>query len=386
MNNGSEFSHRRITSRSNAKRRHACSGKQSGFVLATLAVLLIFLVASVGLAVDFGTAFVARNEAQTYCDSAALAAALELDGTNAGIDRARQRALAVANRWLFGNNQFGGVVVEFAQVADGPWEASPGSPAGFGFARVSTGASVPMVFLPLVTQEQVAQLQSAAVAGQLLKTTFNEGVFPYSPFAHDPSDISVNANGNVEGHLGFTPGVSYTLRWPNNMNKHAKPCPGDEGTHTVDIKIEAGESIQGYIDNNSAAAIRAAILTNEQDGDRSYTIGDALFMANGNKQTEERAMQERVLQDSDTSSTTYAEYSSGGLGNGRRLVIVPINGGPTDNFRILGFAQFFLGQAKDYQVSPSDSFCAEYVGSAIVGGTNGGSNPGAAAYAVRLVR
>jgi hypothetical protein len=110
------------------------------------------------------------------------------------------------------------------------------------------------------------------VAGQILKTTFTNGVFPFSPFAHDPNDAS--------GNFGFQRGESYTLRWPNNMNKHAKPCPADASAqHVLDMKEEAGEAIQGYIDSGSAAWIREAIITSEQHDERVYTVGESLYMS-----------------------------------------------------------------------------------------------------------
>lgn len=356
-----------------------CFHRESGYVFASLAAMIVVLVASVGLAVDYGTAFLVRSEAQTYCDSAALAAALELDGTGNGINRARQRALAVPNRFLFSNTSFGSVIVEFAPDADGPWDGNPASPSGYGFARVGTGAIAPMTFLPLVTNEYVAHVQARAVAGQIAKTTFTNGVFPYSPFAHDPTDPT--------GNFGMTPGTKYTLRWPANMNKHAKPCPGDADVqHVLDMKDAAGEAIQGYIDSGSASWIREAIITSEQHDSRVYTIGEPIFMSTGNKQTEDKAMQDRVSQDLDKTSATYNEYVNAQNNNGRRLVVVPVNGGPSNNFRLVGFSLFFLGQVQDYQVSPSESFCAEYVGAAVLGASNQGANPGGGAFSVRLVR
>ncbi len=235
-----------------------------------------------------------------------------------------------------------------------------------------------MTFLPLVTSEDVAVIQARAVAGQIEKLTFHNGVFPYSPFAHDPS---------AAANFGFTQGTKYTLRWPANMNKHAQPCPADAANPDVlAMKDEAGESIQGYIDSGSAAWIREAIITSEQHDVRVYTVGDPIFMSTGNKQTEETAMQTRVSQDTNTTATTYAQYVASGTGNGRRMVVVPVNGGPASNYRLVGFASFFLGTVQDYKVSPSGSFCAEYVGSAVLGGSTGGANPGSGAYSVRLVR
>jgi Flp pilus assembly protein TadG len=60
-------------------------GQRQGFVLVTMAIAAIALIAVLGLAVDVGRMFIAKNETQTYCDSASLAAALALDGTTTGI-------------------------------------------------------------------------------------------------------------------------------------------------------------------------------------------------------------------------------------------------------------------------------------------------------------
>lgn len=363
------------TPRSRSK-RHG----ESGYILATLGVMSVVLLASIGLAVDYGTAYIIRNEAQSYCDAAALGAALELDGTNDGITKARARALATPNKWGFGRTAFTGVSVEFASAPGGPWSGAPGGAAGVRFARVVAGATAPMIFLPLVTNEKIMNIQARAVAGQVEKTSFSNGLFPYSPFAHDPDAL--------DGHFGFEKGTSYTLRWPNNMNKHAKVCDGDKDDPKVlKMKEDAGSSVQGYIDSSSAAAIREAILADEVHTGRTYSVGDPLFMATGNKQAEERAMQDRVNQDTDTTSRTYAEYiANGGDKSGRRLVVVPINRGPSDNFRIAGFALFFLGRPADYQVSPSESFCAEYVGPAVLGGSNSGGSTGSGAFSVRLMQ
>jgi hypothetical protein len=353
---------------------------QRGYILATFGVMSVILLASIGLAVDFGTAYVIRNEAQSYCDAAALGAALELDGTEDGISKARARAMATPNKWGFGQTAFTGVSVEFASAPGGPWSGAPGVAAGVRFARVIAGASAPMIFLPLVTNEKVMNIQARAVAGQVEKTSFTNGVFPFSPFAHDADA--------ADGHYGFDKGQWYTLRWPNNMNKHAKPCAGDkDDAKVLKMKEDAGESVQGYIDSNSAADIREAILTDEVHSNKTYAVGDPLFMSSGNKQAEERAMQDRVNQDTDTTSRSYAEYiAKGGDKSGRRLVVVPVNRGPSDNFRIAGFALFFLGRPSDYQVSPSESFCAEYVGPAVLGGSNSGGGTGSGAFSVRLMQ
>ncbi|MCS6952619.1 MAG: pilus assembly protein TadG-related protein [Bryobacterales bacterium] len=95
-----------------------------GFVLLATAAGLIAMVGALGLSVDLGRLYIARNEAQSYADAAALAAALELDGTAVGIARARDRALNFPNRWHSGTTRFSGTEVEFATSAAGPWVAA----------------------------------------------------------------------------------------------------------------------------------------------------------------------------------------------------------------------------------------------------------------------
>jgi hypothetical protein len=41
-----------------------------------------------------------------------------------------------------------------------------------------------------------------------------------------------------------------------------------------------------------------------------------------------RSLAQRVLQDSDSTSTTYADYASSGVGNGEHVLLVPLNVGP----------------------------------------------------------
>ena len=79
-----------------------------------MSIALVLLMAVMGLAFDFGRIYIARNEAQVFTDAAALAAASKLDGTDSGLDRARQAVARLPMRWNLGTKSFTGVVVEFA--------------------------------------------------------------------------------------------------------------------------------------------------------------------------------------------------------------------------------------------------------------------------------
>ena len=88
--------------------------RKKGFVLIAMSIALVLLLGVMGLAFDFGRIYVARNEAQVFTDAAAMMAASKLDGTDAGLDRARQAVARLPMRWNLGTKPFTGVVVEFS--------------------------------------------------------------------------------------------------------------------------------------------------------------------------------------------------------------------------------------------------------------------------------
>lgn len=71
--------------------------RQQGAVALTFAVLLVLVLGFMGLALDFGHAFVVKTELQTAMDSCALAAAQELDGQTDSIARATNAGVAAGN-------------------------------------------------------------------------------------------------------------------------------------------------------------------------------------------------------------------------------------------------------------------------------------------------
>jgi uncharacterized membrane protein len=87
--------------------------KRRGFVLIAMSISMLLLLAVMGLAFDVGRIYIARNEAQVFTDAAAMAAASKLDGTKAGLDRAREAVAKIPMRWNLGTEEFRGVVVEF---------------------------------------------------------------------------------------------------------------------------------------------------------------------------------------------------------------------------------------------------------------------------------
>jgi hypothetical protein len=317
---------------------------------------------AVGLAVDLGRMYIVKGEAQTFADSAALAAVLELDGTSAGITRANAAVASNPNRNTFGTAGFTGTTVEYSQTSTGGWSANPGNPAGLAVSKSQTN------------------VVASAVAGQVPKTTFGQGLFPFSPYAHDL----------VGPDFGLETGKQYTLRWPSNPKfgngNGANVCQGDNSNAMVAVATAAGGSERGYIEDTSASLIRATIIDDVQSIFRS--VGDLVDMTGGAKQSQLDSLHERINQDTDTSSTTYSSYT----GNGRRIIAAPINDGGTplgSNNRIVSIGAFLLTRTGDYGNGGNQSWCAEYVGCWLQGSShrcavNVGSN-GGGAFVARLI-
>ena len=121
-----------------------------GFVLIAMAVCMFLLLAVIGMAFDLGRVYITRNEAQVFTDAASMTAALQLDGTKSGVERAKASVAALPNRWNMGSENFTGVVTEFS--IDGQhWESDPKEFATLHYARVTApDNNVEIVFLRAV--------------------------------------------------------------------------------------------------------------------------------------------------------------------------------------------------------------------------------------------
>lgn len=259
----------------------AARPRERGFVLVTVGVCLVAMMAMLGLAVDIGRMYIVRNESQAYVDAASLTAALQLDGTTAGISRATNTLSASTNRWNLGSTAFAGTLIDFGTGATGPWMASPNPASGYRFARVRATSTVSLLFLPIVVSARSSVVKATAVAGRLPKTDFSEGVFPFSPFAHN----------NTDPNFGYTPGTQYTLRWPASP-KLSNVCLGDKAQQWIDESNLGGGSERGYIEDTSAVVIRAAVEDDYQTA--HVTGGQPLNMTGGAKQTIRTSVINRV--------------------------------------------------------------------------------------------
>jgi hypothetical protein len=328
--------------------------REHGFVLPIMAVSAVVIVGFLGLAVDVGRIYIAKNEAQTFVDAGALAAVLKLDGTAAGVTNAQTAATSLGNQWNFANSAFSGTTVEVSTSSAGPWTSAstPPNPAtNYTYLRVTATLSENLYFMPVVmawagTSQTSSTVKAMAVAAQLPQTTFNTGAFPFSPIAFDgPS------GGNQVGpSWGFVAGQEYTTRYAANGKSE---CLGDAG----DVNHRKAAEDRGFWGANSAATASAEIegLTQEE----SVTVGAPIPAAGGAKTSVAAAIDYRIAADGDTTDTTYAAYLANPAHNGQRVIVMPIQSEVAPN-DVLGFGTFFLMAAGSYDHSGNVNWCAIY--------------------------
>lgn len=349
--------------------------RKRGYIMVATALSIPFLLGVCGLSIDIGRMYITKGEAQAFADSAALAAARELDGTSAGVTRAINAAANDSERWRFDTQPFTNISTTFADSSTGAFTASPPSPpTGYRFARVVATVDLPMYLIRVLTGP-TSQIRAGATAGGLEMTSTTGGEFPFSPYTRKGYTGAVPDN--ASDPFGYLVGNKYTLRWgsPGNITN----C----GTDGDVPSLAANGDIRGYCCvSNSAAEIREAIVSLDTD---PVTIGNYVPMDNGHKNTEMTGIADRVNLDTDTSSTTYSAYRTARTGNGTRVVFVVVNGG-APNYVALGFAGFFLSTPDSYSgLNGNDSACAEYIGAYTAGVPNAAPG-GSGAYRLRLFR
>jgi hypothetical protein len=372
------------------------SARRRGFVLVTMALAAAGVFGIVGLSLDIGRMFIAKNETQIYCDSAAVAGALALDGTGAGINMAESAIAATSNKWDFGTQSIANPLVTFATSATGPWVSRPNPATGYAYVQVAVTAPVSLYFLPVLIGQWTSNVTSAAVAGQVPTGSLSRGLSPYTAVSTDTSGPA----------FGLVVGRSYTIHWPTyNGNRHGcgvgspdscfntPPCSGDPNGSLSAVVANWGSQYHGYWGSNSNKDIAAAVMNNIQLA--PVTVGSNLdpLLTPGNKQSEAGYLDRRASQDGDTSDNTPGDYLANTRHNGRRLLPVPIVS-PVDPDRtiVIGFGQFLLlanGSPSDYynrSGNGNSPYCAVYVGPFNIGSPGPGAGGSTGASSVRLVR
>lgn len=333
---------------SRGRRRRA-----SVLILAAMGLSVAGLI--LGMMIDLSRLYMAKRTAKLRADAAALAAVIELDGTPAGMERAREAAARAAVAAFTSGDPASGMRVEFSSPG-GAWLEWPSVPEKVSLVRITSTVYVPFSLLRTFVPDAKSHAWAAAVAEQRTKREFEEGLSPYAVMAHNETAPS----------YGLQPGQLYTLRWAALDGVRAgNVCAGDRDPRVEARATSNGMNEMGFVEMASAHVIRKAVLDGYQSALRR--IGDPVRFTEGIRPMETQALGERIASDPDAVSNTYAEYAGRGMGNGRRIIAAMIHSGPP-KFDVLQVGAFFLLPAIEYREGKDEPFCAEYLGPYMRGG------------------
>jgi hypothetical protein len=357
------------------------------------ATAVFVLIGMLGLSTDVGRMFIYKSELQMFADASAMAAITYMDGTQAGVQGANAVATAgplgttKPNGYNFDTQGITNVTTGYATTYTGTYDsystASGSATNSYRFLKVTASADLSLSFLPVLPGVPTSMTLSAtAVAGQKASTTVtNGGLVPFAPDAHDQSDTK---------NFGFVPGQEYTLKWGTNGSQDVTTCAGDAG-FTPPGQPPSGHGFVNIGEGTGSSGIRQSIeyggFPNSLSTPSSLYIDEDIYEDPGDRGREIfDALQARVNQDTDTSSTTYADYVSRATGNGRRIVTAPIAGtwtgnGSNANTPILGFGNFLLDTTYS---GNSGSICAVYIGPGNTSGRSTGASDGTKIYSTTL--
>ena len=405
--------------------------RQHGMVLMTMAVCAIAMIGAMGLAIDVGHIFIVKNETQAYVDAAAIAAALQMDGTTAGITRANNAASNLSAAWNFSSTTLTSPTVEFSSAASGAtWYATASVTSVLApnmlYARVTKTVAPNIYFVPLVTTNPVytQNVQSQAIAGQVdfaANTVIQLGLGPFMGVAACNGTVAVCEASGPD--FGLTVGEEYDIQWPqyNSTRKNcgngignldncfvSPPCAGDLALHGGSSNPEQevvqfwGSQTNGYWGASGTSVINEYILDARQLAALDIGTDMTPYFSNGDKQGSARIMDDRVNQDmanyDPSTATTSAQKLTAYLAathNGRRIMPLPMVYPNSTGSQVVGYAAYLLetdqtsagGSSNYYQSSNGNQpYCAIYVGPWVMGSTNGGVGNSSGGSRVRLVQ
>ena len=399
------------------------SGRK-GFALIATGVCVASLLGMLGLALDLGRVYIAKNETQSFTDTAAMAAVLKLNRVSF---TAAQNAVLnnTKNRWNMATSAFtasGGnttITTEFArpqpandfQPDDTTWSETPPTAVGYTFVRVTATATLPLYILPVVGTSASQLVRTSSVAGQVPDKNFNKGLLPYSPLIH-------NERSGAFPPFGYEVGKWYTLRYSAGANiVESDLCPGDKITagetaaaHQtfLDLATAQASELRGFYQDTAASVITSEIVNGYMQypvdmdcaGKLSPPCGFITMYGGAKNNTTQDALAARINFDTDNVSTSYEAYMANTangdiVGNGFRLVGVPVNAGPgsdpanSSSRQVVGFAGFFLSASSTsvyYGSGGNEPYCAEYYGTWSKDAQGGGPGKAGLAYVSLLIR
>lgn len=401
--------------------------RRRGAVLITFSLAIVVIFGFMGLAFDLGRLYLARNEAQSFCDAAALAGAASLNGTtfaNAllAVDGQYRSRTADWKSYHFRTREFteADYKVMFSITgAPGSFEEhNPGDSAGgYRFVQVVADAEIPMYLSPILTGTATRTAQALAVGAQVRKDYWQEGLVPFAPMSHCSgfnagfgtcTPLPTPPAQSVPGfpYWGFEEGKSYTFHWGAPVLTQSKKAydsaaagdprkgipPDPNLLNPTNLAAVTKDWCAGDAEN---AAWVVALMNSLKTDDFNYGKG---FWYNGDfKSTADKrvlltgAVGEPIhLNDPLAVEVDKKNQARGITGDMNTLstqgvlVYTPIvDPGSADN-KIIGFASWEL-IPNSYEASGKTNWCAIYRGPAVFGtGTEPVQSDGI--YEIRLVR
>lgn len=199
---------------------------QDGVFAILFAVLLVVILSLAGLALDIGFAYERHGDMKNFANVAALAAAHELDGTVAGIDRALDQADARVRANSWGNEypaDWDDAALSLGTTPDGPWQDAAyvrGLPLQelklYRYARVDAGlldsAMTTVVrHFPFGGQRENQMASVVSVAGPVMTQMLPLAICAMDDDAHKGRLVWNRLGVEELVEHGFRRGVSYNL-------------------------------------------------------------------------------------------------------------------------------------------------------------------------------
>ncbi|MYM66250.1 pilus assembly protein TadE [Pseudoduganella sp. FT55W] len=201
--------------------------RQRGAIFIMFSLMVLALLGMAGMALDLAQAYNRKAELQSLADSAALAAARELNGTAAGVNNAVAAAANAAQNFRYQYNKIGvpwsNSALSFAAAPGTPDHAwtdaasAPSTPAGLLFAKVDTAAladevnRVTAIFMPATGAAATLSATARAVAGRLTIPVTPLAICAQSATPAASRANSANPAYNELVEFGFRRGVAYNL-------------------------------------------------------------------------------------------------------------------------------------------------------------------------------
>lgn len=409
------------TPQSEARLDQRIALRRGGVSIQMLALMVPVFFGMMGFAVDLGRLYLARGELKTAAEAMALAAASRLIGTEAAttdaIDAARRQ---VETSTGFGNRyDFGGLTVGEAtgslnsEIVDPTFYATPGEATGEGdtqggqgevggsFAkhvRVEVVGETPIIFWRFLSlgQEGKVPIRVRAAAGVSAPLCTACGI---EPIAIAPLDASDTTN------FGFVTNTRYTLGYLCNGGPIPQPLANTSGRVTYLLLNRLNEEATVFPDDSqqlfrsgaqglvpSTTEVRACFTINSEEtlwasatalacntnrvqtAVTNFLCGLATRMDTSNVQGCDGNVVEyeslTALYQPDTDLTDLEDYA-GYIGNGRRIITIPIVDGlnPTGTMIVQGFRQFLVQPAANSTGistnDPNGRFIATYLGNLV---------------------